>query len=245
MTEKSLGATLENGVAFIREYGFRRFVQEVHYRLVNQYWERRLGVRTSGMVELSSLGIHNEDSIEYTPMGYHALFSVLRRIPLAVSDVSFLDYGSGKGRAIVVAATFPFRRVVGVDMSENLNRVARANIERMRHKKAGAVEVLQCNAREYEVGEEINLIYCFNAFLGDTLEQVVKNILVSHKRWPRTIYIVYFNKVHFERIIDRPEYVGIRRIHQAHYYPNYSCGIYEVGSDSRFEVDDEDSLCSG
>jgi hypothetical protein len=72
------------------------------------------------------------------------------------------------------------------------------------------------------------LIHFFNPFHGKTLEKVVKNIVASHAASPRTMYIIYFNKIHFERIINAEGYRVVKLIHGEHFYPNYSCGIYEL-----------------
>ena len=53
------------------------------------------------------------DAMDSTALGYGALFSVIRSLPIDYPSSVFLDYGAGKGRAVCVAATQPFRRVVG------------------------------------------------------------------------------------------------------------------------------------
>ncbi len=40
---------------------------------------------------------------------------------------TFLDYGSGKGRALLAAARFPFGRVIGVELNEGECEIARSN----------------------------------------------------------------------------------------------------------------------
>ena len=49
----------------------------------------------------------------------------LSRLDVTRDDV-FADFGSGKGPAVLVAATFPFRRAIGVEISDDLTRAARA-----------------------------------------------------------------------------------------------------------------------
>jgi predicted RNA methylase len=222
------GFLLRNSLMFVRKFGVWRFVKELHYRFVNYCNEHRLGVETSGMVNLSDLGIHDNNFSEYTPIGYSAIYTVLNRIPLPASSISFLDYGSGKGRVIVAAATMPFKKVLGVEISEQLNRVAKANIEAMRHRKARVIDVVQCDAVQFGVPDDVNLIHFFNPFSGTPLERVVRNIVDSHIAKPRTIYIIYFNKNHFEKVVKDAGYHWIRQIYATHFYPNYSCGIYEI-----------------
>lgn len=40
----------------------------------------------------------------------------------------FLDLGSGKGRMVLSAARFPFRRIIGVELSNDLTAIARRNV---------------------------------------------------------------------------------------------------------------------
>src|SRR5262249_30770753 len=138
----------------------------------------------------------------------------------------FLDYGCGKGRAVVAAATFPFRKVIGIELSRRLADIATHNIHHMRHKKAKQVEIIQVDATTYTLPLDVNVVYFFNPFVGNDLRQVVDVIRLSFFRRPRRIVIVYFNSIHFERIILSENWV--RKVHQAHVYPNYSCSVYET-----------------
>ena len=61
---------------------------------------------------------------------------MLRRI-LPAREVEphdvFLDIGCGMGRAVYqAAANYPFKRVIGVELSHELTQAARRNIERNR-----------------------------------------------------------------------------------------------------------------
>lgn len=217
---------------FLREFGAKRFVLELDYRFINNYHDRRLGIETSGMVRLAELGIDREDSVEYTPIGYSAIHHALKRIPISATNISFLDFGSGKGRVIAVAATHPYRKVLGVEISADLNNLARVNIGRMRHRKAEHVEIIQSDAADFVVPGDVNVIFLFNPFFGKTLKKVVDNVLASYTARPRLVYIIFFNKIHFEQIIKDAGHERIRPIHHMHFYPNYSCGIYAIGDEA-------------
>jgi cyclopropane fatty-acyl-phospholipid synthase-like methyltransferase len=47
---------------------------------------------------------------------YRSFRRVMRHIGVREQDV-FLDYGSGLGRVLLMAAQYPFRRVLGVELS--------------------------------------------------------------------------------------------------------------------------------
>jgi len=44
-----------------------------------------------------------------------------------IRDYAFIDLGCGKGRVTTVASEFPFREVIGVELSTALAATARAN----------------------------------------------------------------------------------------------------------------------
>lgn len=219
---------LKNTITFVGNFGLRRFARDLRYRCVNGLYEICLGVKTGGMVKLPDLGIHYPDLIEYAPIGYTAVYSVLRQIPLSPSDVVFLDYGSGKGRAVVAAGTLPYKKVIGLELSERLNNFAKINVERMRFRRAAQIELVQCDAVEFDVPDDVNVIYVFNSFYGETLAAVVNKIVALQEVAPREIYIVFFNKIHFEKLIQARGYQSTRPLGFSHFYPNYSSGIYEI-----------------
>ena len=43
-------------------------------------------------------------------------------------DDVFIDLGSGMGRMVLEAARYPFKRVIGVELVEQLHDLARANL---------------------------------------------------------------------------------------------------------------------
>jgi SAM-dependent methyltransferase len=228
---------LRNSVSFARRHGVIRLAQEVHYRLDNMWYERRFGVQTTGMVRLAELGIGNREYFEYTPLGYRAIFSALRLVPVPPAELSFLDIGCGKGRALVAAARFPFCSVRGVEISGELRAIAMSNVARMRRRCALDVRVDHCDAATYPIPDDVNVIYVFNSFNGMTLQKVVENIVASQVRRPRTIYLTYFNTVHFEKLRKSPAFDWIRPIHVGHYFPNYSFSLYELPA-ARFAAAD-------
>lgn len=214
-----------SAISFARRYGAGRLGQELFYRLVNGYYDRRLGIRTTSSVRLSDLGIVSAESIDSSPLGYPAFFSILKRVPLDRSTSVFLDYGAGKGRVVCAASTSPFRRVIGVEFSDVLLDLARQNVERMKHRRAKDVELVHSDATAFEVPSDVNLIYFYNPFFGETLRRVVDNIRLSHRRHPRKIYVIFFNNNHFDEIIGQG---WLTKTHQSQFYPRISCGVYET-----------------
>src|SRR4051812_13801299 len=107
----------------IRTRGFRRTASNLLYRLDDELALRRLGIhsamRETGVsVCRNQLGIQNPNCYSYNPSESYRVFrTVVRQFLRPTQHDVFLDYGSGLGRVLLMAATFPFRRVIGVEYS--------------------------------------------------------------------------------------------------------------------------------
>ena len=47
-----------------------------------------------------------------------------------IEAYGFVDVGAGKGRALLLAAELPFRKIIGVELNEELTRIAQKNVAR-------------------------------------------------------------------------------------------------------------------
>lgn len=217
-------AKVHRAYLLARKLGIRRFAQELGYRGANYYYERRLGVTTDTTVTLADLGIDNAEQHDHMAMGYPHVWAALRAIPVDPRLCTFMDFGCGMGRAIVAAATLPYREIIGIDVSDQLLSLARKNVDAMRGRKAGPIQLAVADAARYDIPDSVNLMYFYNPFHGEVLHRVVENIRRSFNRAPRPIHIVFFNNGHFEKVVEHQAW--LRKIWQKQFYPHYSCGAY-------------------
>ena len=63
-----------------------------------------------------------------------------------------VDYGSGKGRVLVVAAELGIQRIVGIEFSPGLVAIAKCNLERYRARTGDGrtISLITANAAEVE-----------------------------------------------------------------------------------------------
>jgi SAM-dependent methyltransferase len=162
--------------------------------LVDQALERRAGIRTRGLLHLDELGFSNQHLGYYKPAGWFQLRRILRRREVSRDDV-FLDIGSGMGRVVYQAAAwYPFRRVIGLELSERLNVIARDNIRRARSRlRCQDVEIISSDVLDYELPDDVTVVYLNNPFTGPVFEAVVAKLVESLRRRPRTLRVVYAN----------------------------------------------------
>jgi len=130
--------------------------------------ERELGIQTFGALEAKELSIDSASKADghlYQPSSSVLFEKAMNLLPFNFSNSVFLDIGSGKGRALILAAEAGFKKVIGVEYANELNDMARANIETVKDRFSKTeFRVVQCDALTYSIAEEVDVIYLFNPF---------------------------------------------------------------------------------
>jgi SAM-dependent methyltransferase len=130
----------------------------------------------------------------YLPIRPPAARRVVRSLPIGnYSDYTFIDIGSGKGRMLLLASEFPFRKIVGVEMREDLHAQALENVRRFRQPKlkCSQIECILEDATRYDFPVGKLVVYLFNPFSADVLSQVLRRLDESAEQHPREIVLVY------------------------------------------------------
>lgn len=132
----------------------------------------------------------------YQPTDPFIFREMMERLPADPGSLTFVDLGSGKGRALLLAAEYPFRRIVGVELLPELHAIAEENVKRYSAAQPCNSFELHCgDARDYEFPPEPLFIYLFDAFPDAILRQVIDKVESSLLRMPREIYLGYQNPV--------------------------------------------------
>ncbi|MGY0057924.1 class I SAM-dependent methyltransferase [Streptomyces sp. LZ34] len=157
-------------------------------------FDASLGVETSEPVEPWQIQEADDftlmNNARYSPTPVRTIRQVISASPVRHEDVSFVDFGSGKGRAMLVAAEFPFKGVHGVEFSSSLCETARRNFERYRGpRKCGAIEVRCQDAADFEIPDDAGFFYFYEPFTAAVAEKVFGNIETSLRRNPRTAVV--------------------------------------------------------
>jgi SAM-dependent methyltransferase len=130
----------------------------------------------------------------YDPAPWRVLSRSLRLASLHAGDFIFVDMGCGKGRVLLSALALPFTRVIGVELSPVLCRIARQNIHNVRliPRRCAAVEIINADAREYRVPDEPIILFFYNPFPIELMEIVLDNIVKSYFDKVRPIYFIFY-----------------------------------------------------
>jgi SAM-dependent methyltransferase len=169
-------------------------------------FDRKFGINTRGTLAECAIPAGYDRNLyeSYSPTKIRTLREIFRELPVSFENFIFLDFGSGKGRTLLVASEFPFRRIIGVEFSPELHSIAKKNIRAYRSatQKCSVIESYCCNATLYPIPSENTVLFLFNPFKGPIVSQILTNLRESLRSHPRQIYLIYYNPVFHKLIID-------------------------------------------
>jgi len=125
-----------------------------------------------------------------------ALFrEMLDLLDADLSQFTFVDIGSGKGRTLLMASDYPFRRIIGVELLPTLHRVAQENIAKYKSdsQKCFAIEAKCQDAGEFIFPAGPLVIYLFNPLPEAGLARLLGNLRQSVRGHSRPVWIIYHN----------------------------------------------------
>jgi SAM-dependent methyltransferase len=152
------------------------------------------------------IGMFNSPYQPTEPALFHEMLaSLINASPrIDLREFTFIDIGSGKGRALLMAADYPFRRILGIELLPELHRVARENIAKYKSdsQKCFAIDCLLADASEFTFPPEPTVLYLFNPLPESGLAKMIGNLKRSLRKQPRAVYVVYHNPL-LERVLTR------------------------------------------
>jgi SAM-dependent methyltransferase len=169
-------------------------------------FDRAHGTDTSGFMSATELP-ESKFSSSHSHFSYwgsqpSCLRAAVANLP-PLETFTFIDLGCGKGRPLLVASEFPFRDIVGVELSPSLAEIARKNAEIMEKQFPDRTRV------RVEVGDACTylfpsgnlVLYLYNPFGEEILSQIVAGLEAALATERRDIYFLYFYP-HFAACLD-------------------------------------------
>ncbi len=157
------------------------------------------GIETTGFIgpgELRSGSKSDIFSSGYAgsqPSAIREAFGKIKNLETAC----FLDIGCGKGRALAVATEFPFRRILGVELSPALTRIAESNATVMasRFPDRTPIEVVEGDALRFELPTGFVVAFFYHPGHAP-LVRGLASLFAEHQEVPgNRILVIYYNPV--------------------------------------------------
>jgi SAM-dependent methyltransferase len=129
---------------------------------------------------------------------------MLSSLQVDYREFIFFDVGAGKGRALLMAADYPFRRVLGLELLPGLNHIAQENLRRYKSpaQRCFHIESLCADGCTFLFPPEPIVLYLFNPLPEWGLERLLKNLEHSLQEYPRQLYVLYHNPL-LEHVLSR------------------------------------------
>jgi predicted RNA methylase len=180
-------------------------------KIGDRLFDLRYGTDTAQEVLLTDLAIDSANKgygVNYMPTHARPLQHLLRDLQLP-NEGTFVDLGCGKGKTLLIAAQWGFRKVVGVEFSPELCDQARRNVEifQSRVPVRSEFEIIQADVAKYQIRPDENVFFMFNPFEEPVMRDVLKNIAQSVEESPRRVWLLYNHPTHDDLILKYSAFI--------------------------------------
>jgi hypothetical protein len=194
---------------------YRRAKRNYSPPLVEDEFDRLYGVETSTRVHLTDLKIDSPNWIYaggYWPTSSEIIHEVLASLPIRYEDFAFIDFGSGKGRVLLQASDWPFRKITGVEFSSELHAIAVNNIKRYKNEKQKCreVEAVCMDFTQFEIPAGPLVAFLYNPSSEAITATLASNIARSLVEKPRELWVIYVTPTY--RVFDGGKPLDLRKL---------------------------------
>lgn len=129
---------------------------------------------------------------------------IMQALPIDFAAFTLIDLGAGKGRALLMASDYPFKKIIGVEFMPDLCKAARENITNYSGERRRCMQIgMACmDACDFKFPDGPLVVYLFNPFSEPVFVRVMENLLQSWKQAPREVFVAYRYTEH-ERLLEQ------------------------------------------
>jgi SAM-dependent methyltransferase len=172
-------------------------------------FDRAHGVTTHAVLFLSDLdpdavGEARSHATHYEAVPPPAFSNLLACVPEDVIRTStFVDAGAGMARAVLLASEYPFKAIVGIELSPGLHQIAQENLARASgiETRCRDVRIVRADARRARFPRGDLVVFLYNPFDGEALDDVLDRIAERHGGG--RVWMLYHVPEHSDRIFAR------------------------------------------
>jgi len=167
----------------------------------------------------------------YQPSEPVLFHEMVAKLDIDFRKFVFADIGSGKGRALLMAADYPFHKIIGVELLPELHRIAEENIRKYKSdsRRCFEIQALCADACDFVFPPEPLVIYLFNPLPEAGLATLLANLERSLAEKPRRVVVLYHNPLLEQALTSRRWLQKIRGTHQYSIYTADPSSIVRKG----------------
>lgn len=199
---------LDKQLRFLKEHArpsvllrdYRQMLLMIHSKLLDRNLENLMFVRSDAPAALSRLKIRHLSRLsgrDYKPTPRLVFQWAIESLPEALDRFTFVDFGAGRGRVLLLASQKKFEKIVGVEFAEELHNDCEMNIAQYPRSlmKCRDVECVLDDAANFKIPDDQAVFYFFHPFDKKVMGDVLARIAESYDRNPRRLYLI---------CVDRP-----------------------------------------
>jgi hypothetical protein len=172
--------------------------ERVESAITGYLFDRSLGVETRKILDRFSLDVEENTRAHawsYEPCSYPRFKRIMKMIPEVPERLTFVDIGSGKGRQLIAASLYGFRRVIGIEVSPTLRASAQQNVATfmLRKRSKTLINIENMDATQYVLPSEACLLFMFNPFQEPAVRSFLASIKVQINGRKQPLYVAYIH----------------------------------------------------
>ena len=177
-------------------------------------FDLRHGVDTTTPQDLDLLDVPEsarKEAVQYQGADPKLVLELFDLLSPERKNATFVDYGCGKGRVLVLAAQHGFKKLIGVEFSPELSLICDRNLSRASGLLANTqISINTIDAALFIPPHGPVLAFFYNPFSGATLAAVVQQLRSKALQSADPVTIVYVNPCNIEVFSDH----GFRVTHR-------------------------------
>lgn len=190
------GRLVLHNIAYQLKHAYRNVV----HRGDTDAFDALYGGETSVIREIGSLDIRSPNAayaVRYQPSAAALVRSAIDELAVDYAEFTFIDYGSGKGRVLLLAAGYPFREVIGIEFCRELYAIGLDNINKIPSQllRARRISTFCSDAVDFELPAGDLICYFYNPFGPPVLASVARR-LAAHGSLGHRVIIIYVDAQH-------------------------------------------------
>jgi SAM-dependent methyltransferase len=161
------------------------------------------GLDTGGVqhaYQTQTIGTAASAAISHIAIPPQEFDDAIDAIDIPLDEAVFIDLGSGKGRALILAAKRPFRRVIGVEFATSLHEIAERNFKAL-GVTPGAdqrIELINDDATQFAFPAGPVVLFLYHPFGPPVMTRVAEAALADWRSGSRPMQIAYVNPIHLD-----------------------------------------------
>jgi SAM-dependent methyltransferase len=180
----------------VRALAFSALVPALSPRIEERSYDKRHSTDTASRIENEDLEMSDPEAQKHATLYRTAperfISYLISHLDINYQEYDFVDIGCGKGRVLLVASSFPFRSICGIELSQMALKIAAENIRTYRcaHQKCFNIHIRNVDARYFEPCVANTVYYIYEPFDISTLDAVLTNIASKLRDRGKMIYVV-------------------------------------------------------